>query len=258
MTQDIPDSLTAAELARYDRQILVGEVGRAGQAKLKKARVLVVGAGGLGSAAALYLAAAGVGTLGIVDPDRVELANLNRQILHGTASVGRGKILSAKDRLADLNPFVKVEPLDIRLTGANAREVVAGFDLALGCVDNFAARYALNAACVRQGKPNVFGAAARLEGQAGVFCLPGGPCYRCFFREPPSDKVQPPGEKAVLGVAPGIIGCIMAAEAIKIILGVGRPLGGRLLLADFLAMSFREIQVKKDPACPVCGERKLA
>lgn len=248
--------LDGEALARYDRQICMPAVGRAGQERLAQARVLVVGAGGLGSPAALYLAAAGVGTLGIVDPDRVELGNLNRQLLHGTADVGEEKTVSAARRLRQLNPRVAVETFPCRLDADNAADFVGRFDLALGCVDNFVARYALNAACARLGKANIFGAAMGFEGQAGVFCLADGPCYRCLFRDPPPEEWRPgPLERGVLGVTPGIIGCIQAAEAVKILLGRGVSLSGRLLLLNGLTMSFREIRVKKDPECPVCSRK---
>ena len=201
----------------------------------------------------MHLAAAGVGTLGIVDADRVDISNLQRQLLHGTGDIGREKTTSAADRIRELNPLVKVERHTFLFTEANAMELVGGYDLALGCVDNFTARRSLNAACVKLGKPNIFGAAARLEGQASVFSFAGGPCYHCFFRDPPTDWQPSPAEKAVLGVVPGIIGTIQATEAIKILLRIGAPLAGRLLLFDALAMAFREIRVRRDPDCPACG-----
>lgn len=246
--------LSGDELRRYHRQILLPQIGEDGQAKLKRSGVLVVGAGGLGSPAALYLAAAGVGRLGIVDRDTVETSNLQRQILHRTAGIGGEKTASARETIASLNPHVEVEVFPDGLDRTNAEAIIGRYDAVLGCVDNFVTRYELNRACLALGKPNVFGSAARFEGQASVFCLPGGPCYRCFFRDPPPDDYQPsPEEQAVLGTMPGIIGCIQANEAIKLLLGIGAPLSGRFLLLDGLAMRVREIAVRRDPECPACG-----
>ena len=230
-------------------------MGEAGQRRLASARVLLVGAGGLGSPAALYLVAAGVGTLGVVDADRVDLSNLQRQIVHGTADVGRPKTESARERLAAVNPHVRVEEHPVRFDAANARALVRGHDLVVDGTDNFAARYLINDACVLEGRPNVHGAILRWEGQASVFAAPGGPCYRCLFPEPPEPGSVPScSEAGVLGVLPGIIGSIQAAEAVKLLLGVGRSLVGRLLLFDALGMSFREMQLPRNPACPACGD----
>ncbi|MHB1193199.1 MAG: molybdopterin-synthase adenylyltransferase MoeB [Longimicrobiales bacterium] len=250
-----PTDLTRAELLRYARHLALPKVGLEGQRRLKDARVLCVGAGGLGSPLALYLAAAGVGTLGLADPDVVDLTNLQRQILHGTSDVGRSKLDSAADRLRDVNPHVEVVRHDTRLTSANALEIVAGYDVVVDGTDNFPTRYLVNDACVLAGKPNVYGSVFRWEGQVSVFATPGGPCYRCLFREPP-----PPGlvldcaEGGVLGVLPGIIGSLQAMETVKLILGVGETLAGRLLLFDALDMAWREVAVRRNPECPVCGD----
>jgi molybdopterin/thiamine biosynthesis adenylyltransferase/rhodanese-related sulfurtransferase len=246
--------LTAAERQRYSRHLLLPEVGEAGQRRLKAARVLCVGAGGLGSPAALYLAAAGVGTLGLVDFDAVDLTNLQRQIIHGTRDVGRSKLASARDRLAALNPEVHVETFETRLSAENAGSLVAAFDVVVDGTDNFPARYLVNDACVLQRTPNAWGSIFRFEGQASVFAAPGGPCYRCLHPEPPPDGLVPNcAEAGVLGVLPGVIGTIQATEAIKLILGAGDPLIGRFLIYDALRMRFRELKLPRDPACPVCG-----
>lgn len=248
--------LTSTERERYSRHLLLPEVGAEGQRQLKRGRVLCVGAGGLGSPAALYLAAAGVGTLGIVDFDRVDVSNLQRQIIHGTADVGRSKLESARSRIEDLNPEVRVEVFDARLSAANARDVLEGWDVVLDGTDNFAARYLVNDACVLFGKPNVWGSIFRFEGQASVFAVPTGPCYRCLHPEPPPPGLVPScAEGGVLGVLPGIIGTIQATEALKLILGIGEPLVGRFLIYDALRMRFRELKLAKDPDCPVCGVR---
>lgn len=247
-------SFADEELLRYQRQTVLPGIGLEGQRRLKKGRVLLVGAGGLGSPAAMYLAAAGVGTLGIADGDPVELGNLQRQVIHSVRDLGMAKPESARKWIRDLNPNTTVECHNHWLDDKNAVDIVRGYDLVLGCVDNFAARYLINDACVRLGIANVFGAAARFEGQASVFSHDGGPCYRCFFRDPPDEnRPLPPSEKGVLGTVPGTIGCIQANEAIKLLLGVGRTLSGRLLLFDALAMRFREIPLKRDPCCPICG-----
>jgi adenylyltransferase/sulfurtransferase len=246
--------LSARERQRYSRHLLLPEVGEAGQRKLKGARVLCVGAGGLGSPAALYLAAAGVGTIGIVDFDVVDVTNLQRQIIHATSDVGRSKLDSARDRLASLNPDVHVETIDAPLKAANARDVLDGWDVVLDGTDNFPARYLVNDACVLLGIPNAWGAISRFEGQASVFAVPGGPCYRCLHPEPPPPGLVPScAEAGVLGVLPGVIGTIQATEAIKLILGIGEPLIGRLLTYDALRMRFRDIRLRKDPECPICG-----
>ena len=254
MTIVTPTRLSQEEVLRYSRHLILPEVGAEGQAKLKAARVLLVGAGGLGSPAALYLAAAGVGTLGLVDGDRVDATNLQRQVLHGTSDVGRPKIDSAADRLHDLNPHVRVETFAERLTSANALGVLRGFDVVVDGSDNFPTRYLVNDACVLLGKPDVYGAIFRFDGQASVFAAPRGPCYRCLFADPPPPDLVPScAEAGVLGVLPGIIGSIQAAEALKWILGLGQSLVGRLLLFDALKLEFRELALTKDPDCPVCG-----
>ena len=291
------DPLTAfapEELHRYARHLSLGEVGPEGQLRLKEARVLVVGAGGLGSPAALYLAAAGVGTLGIVDGDRVELSNLQRQVLHTTAAVGRPKVASARERLEATNPHVRVVTHPFRLTAANAMEIVAEYDLVVDGSDNFPTRYLVNDACVLSGKPWVYGAILRWEGQVSLFGAPGGPCYRCLFREPPPPGLVPGcAEAGVIGALPGAVGSLQALEAVKWILGLGRPgrpgrsgrledapedapedakgaqapgtagrgspddarsAAGRLLIMDTLRFGFRTVEPRRDPGCPVCGE----
>ena len=243
------------EILRYARHLVLPEVGMDGQKRLKAARVLLVGAGGLGSPVALYLAAAGVGTLGIVDDDVVDASNLQRQILHGTSDVGRSKLDSAAARLREVNPHVTVEPHPIRLTSANALDLVARYDLVIDGTDNFPTRYLVNDACVLAGKPDLYGAVLRWEGQVSVFGAKGGPCYRCLFREPPPVGLVPNcAEGGVLGVLPGIVGSLQAVEAIKWILGVGEPLAGRLLIFDALDLRFRELRIARDPGCPVCGD----
>jgi len=247
-------SLSNEEVRRYARHLILPEVGPEGQAKLKAARVLLVGAGGLGSPAALYLAAAGVGTLGLVDFDRVDESNLHRQILFGTSDVGRPKLSAAAARLNDVNPNVRIEPFETRLTSDNALGILADFDVVADGTDNFPTRYLVNDACVLLGKPNVYASIFRFEGQASVFGAPGGPCYRCLYAEPPPPGVVPScAEGGVLGVLPGLLGTIQAAETIKLVLGVGEPLVGRLLLVDALGMRFRELRVRKNSDCAVCG-----
>ena len=246
--------LSQAELLRYSRHLALPEVGLEGQQRLKAASVLVVGAGGLGSPAALYLAAAGVGRLGLVEFDRVDASNLQRQVLYGSASVGRPKLEAARERLADLNPEIRIETHDARLTSANALELLDGYDIVLDGTDNFPTRYLLNDACVMLGKPNVHGSIFRFEGQASVFHPPLGPCYRCLYPDPPPPGLVPScAEGGVLGVLPGVIGVIQALEAIKLVLGRGETLIGRLLLFDAWSMSFRELEVRRDPDCPRCG-----
>jgi adenylyltransferase/sulfurtransferase len=248
--------LTAAERLRYSRHLLLPEVGDEGQRRLKAARVLLVGAGGLGSPAALYLAAAGVGTIGIVDFDVVDVTNLQRQIIHGTADVGRSKLESARDRIAAINPEVRVETFAEPFSSANARRLVEAFDVVVDGTDNFPARYLVNDACVLYGRPNVWGSIFRFEGQASVFAARGGPCYRCLHPEPPPAGLVPScAEAGVLGVLPGVIGTIQATEAIKLVLGAGEPLVGRLIVYDALRMRFRELRLPKDPDCPICGTR---
>lgn len=249
-------NLTPDELRRYARQILLPEVGWAGQVKLREASVLCVGAGGLGSPAALYLAAAGVGRLGLVEDDRVDISNLQRQILHRTVDVGRPKAESARETLEALNPAVQVELHPTRLTQDNALDLIRNYDLVVDGTDNFPTRFLVNDACVFLGKANVYGAVLRFEGQASLFAPHrGGPCYRCLFPEPPPAGTVPNcAEAGVLGVVPGVIGTVQAAEALKVILQAGQSLQGRLLVFDALRMSFREIRVVRDPGCPVCGE----
>ncbi|HXS83164.1 MAG TPA: molybdopterin-synthase adenylyltransferase MoeB [Methylomirabilota bacterium] len=248
--------LSLPELRRYGRHLTLAEMGEEGQKRLKAGSVLVVGAGGLGSPLALYLAAAGVGTIGIVDFDAVEESNLQRQIAHGTASVGKSKLASITARLADLNPYVTVVPHEAYLHRTNALEIVRPYDVIVDGTDNFATRYLVNDACVLEGKPNVYGSILRFEGQASVFDARIGPCYRCLFPEPPPAGVIPNcAEAGVLGVLPGVIGSIQATEAIKLLIGAGDTLVGRLLLYDALEMRFREMRLRKDPRCPICGEQ---
>ncbi len=245
--------LSRDELLRYSRHLVLPGLGLEGQRKLKGARVLVVGAGGLGAPAALYLAAAGVGTIGLADADRVDVTNLQRQIIHGTATLGDRKVDSAKARLGDLNPHVVVTAIPDRLTSANAREIVRQYDVVLDGSDNFPTRYLLNDACVLEQKPLVYGSIFRWEGQVSVFA-PGGPCYRCLFADPPPPGLVPNcAEGGVVGALPGIIGSLQALEAIKLILGAGETLIGRLVLFDGLRMTFREVTLRRDPDCPVCG-----
>ncbi|MEO5989039.1 MAG: molybdopterin-synthase adenylyltransferase MoeB [Candidatus Eisenbacteria bacterium] len=249
----LPD-LTLAETRRYGRHLVLPEVGLEGQRRLKSASALIIGAGGLGSPIALYLAAAGVGRLGLVDFDVVDETNLQRQIAHGTSSIGQPKMTSMVKRLTDLNPHVRLEPHAVRLDRTNALRLLPGYDVILDGTDNFAARYLVNDACVMLGKPNCYGSILRFEGQASVFDARVGPCYRCLFPVPPEAGVVPScAEAGVLGVLPGVIGAIQANEAIKLMLGVGEPLIGRLLLYDALEMRFRELKLRKDPDCPMCG-----
>ena len=251
---DLRPKLSHEEILRYSRHLILPDVGVEGQKKLKAARVLLVGAGGLGSPAALYLAAAGVGTLGLVDFDVVDKTNLQRQILHGTSAVGTPKLESARARIQDLNPNVQVETFETRLTSENALDIIREFDVVADGTDNFPTRYLVNDACVLLGKPNVYGSIFRFEGQASVFYAKEGPCYRCLYAEPPPAGLVPScAEGGVLGVLPGIIGSIQAMETIKLIVGAGEPLIGRLLLFDALKLQFRELKLEKDPDCPVCG-----
>lgn len=249
-------TLSPQEIARYSRHLLIPEVGLEGQKRLKAARVLLIGAGGLGSPLGLYLAAAGIGRIGLVDFDVVDFSNLQRQILHGTPDVGRPKLQSARDRLQAINPEVHLDLYETRLTAANALDILAPYDLILDGTDNFPTRYLVNDACVLLKKPNIYGSIFRFEGQASVFWPPHGPCYRCLYPEPPPPGEVPScAEGGVLGILPGLIGCIQATEAIKLLLGKGRPLIGRLLRYDALEMRFQEFKVRRNPACPVCGER---
>ncbi len=248
--------LSPPERIRYARHLALPEVGEEGQERLKAARVLVVGAGGLGSPVALYLAAAGVGTLGLVDFDAVDVTNLQRQILYGTGDVGRPKLEAAAARLSDLNPAVRIVPHALWLSPENALDVLAGYDVVADGTDNFPARYLVNDACVLLGKPNVYASVSRFDGQASVFWAARGPCYRCLFEEPPpADLVPSCAEGGVLGVLPGLLGTIQATEVLKLLLGVGEPLVGRLLLVDALRMEMRTISTEKNPACAICGLR---
>ena len=246
--------LSRDELVRYGRHVSIPEVGLEGQRRLRASSVLIVGAGGLGSPAALYLAAAGVGRLGLVDHDRVELSNLQRQVLHDTGAVGTPKLASARARLEGLNPHVEIETFETRLDSGNALEILDGWDFVVDGSDNFPTRYLVNDACVMLGTPFAYGAILRFEGQASVFAAPGGPCYRCLFRDPPPPDLVPNcAEAGVLGVLPGIVGSIQANEAIKWLAGIGDTLAGRLLLIDALRMEFRSLAIPPDPECVVCG-----
>jgi adenylyltransferase/sulfurtransferase len=250
--------LSQQEVLRYSRHLIIPEVGVEGQRRLKDARVLMVGAGGLGSPIGLYLAAAGVGRLGIVEFDVVDETNLQRQLLHGTKDVGRKKLDSARDRIRDVNPHVEVVGHEARLTSENALDIVREYDLVVDGTDNFATRYLVNDACVLTGKPNVYGSIFRFEGQSTVFCTKDGPCYRCLYPEPPPPGLVPScAEGGVLGILPGLVGVVQATETVKLIAGIGEPLVGRLLLVDALSMQFRTVRLRKDPRCPACGTREL-
>lgn len=247
--------LTPEERARYARQLIIPQVGEEGQARLARAAVLIVGVGGLGSPAALYLAAAGVGTLGLLDSDRVDLSNLQRQILHGTAALGRPKVESARARLADLNPNVKYRVYDERLTPDNVTAVISGYDVVIDAVDNFATRYLLNDACFLAGIPLVEAGVLRFDGLATVVRPRSGPCYRCAFPRPPAPGVTPsPADAGVLGPLPGVLGALQAMEAIKIIIGAGRPLYGRMIAYSALTGRFDQIELTHNPDCPLCGD----
>jgi adenylyltransferase/sulfurtransferase len=247
-------TLTNDEIQRYSRHLIMPEVGMEGQQKLKAARVLCVGTGGLGSPLALYLTAAGVGTLGIVDFDVVDLTNLQRQIIHSTADVGRKKLDSAEEKLKAINPYINIRKFETRLSSENALDIFRDFDIIADGTDNFPTRYLVNDACVLTGKPNVYGSIFRFEGQASVFATEEGPCYRCLYPEPPPPGLVPScAEGGVLGILPGLVGVMQATEVIKLILGAGEPLIGRLLLIDALGMKFRELKLRKNPDCPACG-----
>ena len=253
----VDTTLSNDEILRYSRHLIMPEVGMEGQQKLKAAKVLCIGAGGLGSPLALYLTAAGVGTLGIVDFDVVDYTNLQRQIIHTTADVGRKKLDSAADKLKAINPFLTLRTFDTKLTSANALELFRDFDIVADGTDNFPTRYLVNDACVLTGKPNVYGSIFRFEGQASVFATEDGPCYRCLYPEPPPPGLVPScAEGGVLGILPGLVGVIQATETIKLILGQGDSLVGRLLLVDALGMKFRELKLRKNPDCPVCGTHR--
>ena len=249
--------LSNEEILRYSRHLIMPEVGMEGQLKLKKAKVLLIGAGGLGSPLSLYLAAAGVGRLGLVDFDVVDFTNLQRQVVHSTSDVGRPKLDSAKDRLHSLNPNIEIATYETQLISANALELFHDYDIIADGTDNFPTRYLVNDACVLLGKPNVYGSIFRFEGQASVFATKDGPCYRCLYPEPPPPGLVPScAEGGVLGILPGLVGVIQATEVVKLILGNGTPLIGRLLLVDALEMKFRELKLRKDPDCPICGPNR--
>lgn len=248
-------NLSQNEVARYSRHLIMPEVGMEGQKRLKAASILLIGAGGLGSPLALYLAAAGVGRLGLVDFDVVDFSNLQRQVLHFTSDVGRPKLQSAKEKLQAINPEVRVDLYETHLTSANAFELMKPYDIIIDGTDNFPTRYLVNDACVLLKKPNVYGSIFRFDGQASVFAPPQGPCYRCLYPEPPPPGEVPScAEGGVLGILPGLIGCIQATEAVKLILGKGSPLIGRLMLYDALEMRFQEFKVRRNPKCPMCGD----
>ncbi len=252
-----PTTLSKQEVLRYSRHLIMPEVGMDGQLKLKQARVLCIGTGGLGAPLGLYLAAAGVGRIGLVDFDSVDSTNLQRQVLFGTSDVGRPKIAAAADRLRNLNPEIQIDTFETHLSSENALELFQDYDIIVDGTDNFPTRYLVNDACVLLGKPNVYGSIFRFEGQITVFGYPDGPCYRCLYPEPPPPGLVPScAEGGVLGVLPGIVGTIQAAETLKLIIGKGQPLVGRLLLFDALAMRFRELKLRKNPECPVCGNHR--
>ena len=248
-------TLSKDEVLRYSRHLIMPEVGMEGQLKLKQASVLLIGTGGLGAPLGMYLAAAGIGRIGLVDFDVVDFTNLQRQIIHGTKDVGRKKLDSAADTMQDINPFVQIDRYEVALTSENALDILKDYDIVIDGTDNFPTRYLVNDACVLLGKPNVYGSIFRFEGQSTVFAYQGGPCYRCLYPEPPPPGLVPScAEGGVLGILPGMIGIVQATEAVKIILGTGEPLVGRLLLYDALAMKFRELKLRRNPECPVCGD----
>jgi molybdopterin/thiamine biosynthesis adenylyltransferase/rhodanese-related sulfurtransferase len=248
-------TLSKEEILRYSRHLIMPEVGMEGQLKLKQASVLLVGAGGLGAPLGMYLAAAGIGRIGLVDFDVVDFTNLQRQVIHGTKDVGKKKLDSAFETMSDINPFVKLDRHETALSSENAMEIFRDYDIIVDGTDNFPTRYLVNDACVLLGKPNVYGSIFRFEGQATVFAYPGGPCYRCLYPEPPPPGLVPScAEGGVLGILPGVIGLIQATETVKLILGIGQTLVGRLMLYDALGMKFREMKLRRDPECPVCGD----
>jgi adenylyltransferase/sulfurtransferase len=250
-----PVTLSKEEILRYSRHLIMPEVGMEGQLKLKNAKVALIGTGGLGAPLGMYLAAAGVGRIGLVDFDVVDFTNLQRQVIHGTKDVGRKKLDSAADTMLDINPFVEIDRHEVALTSENALQILRGYDIVVDGTDNFPTRYLVNDACVLLGKPNVYGSIFRFEGQATVFAYQGGPCYRCLYPEPPPPGLVPScAEGGVLGILPGTVGLIQATETVKLILGIGEPLVGRLLLYDALAMRFRELKLRRNPECPVCGD----
>src|SRR5437868_5227576 len=252
-----PATLSKDEILRYSRHLIMPEVGMEGQLKLKAAKVLLIGTGGLGAPLGLYLAAAGVGRIGLVDYDVVDYSNLQRQVIHGTKDVGRSKLDSAADRLRDINPHIQIDTYNTLLTSENALEILAPYDVIADGTDNFPTRYLVNDACVLLGKPNVYGSIFRFEGQASIFYAKEGPCYRCLFPEPPPPGLVPScAEGGVLGVLPGTIGAIQATETIKLILGIGDPLAGRLLLYDALSMTLEEVRLRKNPNCVICSDHR--
>jgi molybdopterin/thiamine biosynthesis adenylyltransferase len=251
-------TLSKDEILRYSRHLIMPEVGMEGQLKLKNASVLMVGTGGLGAPAALYLAAAGIGRIGLVDFDVVDYTNLQRQVIHGTKDVGKPKIDSAIESMTDINPFVKLDRHEVALSSENALDILKDYDYIVDGTDNFPTRYLVNDACVLLKKPNIYGSIFRFEGQATIFAYPGGPCYRCLYPEPPPPGLVPScAEGGVLGILPGIIGLVQATETVKLILGVGQSLVGRLMLYDALGMKFRELRLRRDPDCPACGDHPL-
>jgi len=258
MSETTPEvTLSKDEILRYSRHLIMPEVAMEGQLKLKQAKVLLVGTGGLGAPLGLYLAAVGIGKIGVVDFDVVDFTNLQRQVIHGTKDVGRPKIDSAADRMADINPNVEIVKHEVALTSENALDIIRGYDIVVDGTDNFPTRYLVNDACVLLNKPNVYGSIFRFEGQASVFATENGPCYRCLYPEPPPPGLVPScAEGGVLGILPGLIGIVQATEAVKLILGSGEPLIGRLLLYDALAMRFRELKLRKNPECPICGPNR--
>ncbi|MSV35756.1 MAG: molybdopterin-synthase adenylyltransferase MoeB [Bryobacterales bacterium] len=254
-TVTAPTDLSKDEILRYSRHLILPEVGMEGQKKLKNAKVLMVGAGGLGAPLGLYLAASGIGRIGIVDFDVVDFTNLQRQVIHGTKDVGKKKLDSAAESMLDINPYMQVDKFDAAITSDNAFEMMRDYDMVIDGTDNFPTRYLINDACVLLKKPNVYGSIFRFEGQSTIFAYPGGPCYRCLYPEPPPPGLVPScAEGGVLGILPGIIGLVQATEAVKLILGAGEPLVGRLMLYDALAMRFRELKLRRNPECPVCGD----
>jgi sulfur-carrier protein adenylyltransferase/sulfurtransferase len=250
-------SLSKDEILRYSRHLIMPEVGMEGQLKLKQAKVLLVGTGGLGAPLGLYLAAAGVGRIGLVDFDVVDFTNLQRQVIHGTKDVGKKKLDSAIESMSDINPFVQLDRHEVALTSENALQIMKDYDIVVDGTDNFPTRYLVNDACVILNKPNVYGSIFRFEGQATVFAYGGGPCYRCLYPEPPPPGLVPScAEGGVLGILPGVIGLIQATETVKLILGIGQTLVGRLMLYDALGMKFRELKLRRNPECPVCGDHR--
>ena len=248
-------TLNKDEILRYSRHLIMPEVGMEGQLKLKNAKVLLVGTGGLGAPLGMYLAAAGIGRIGLVDFDVVDFTNLQRQVIHGTKDVGKPKLQSAIETMRDINPHIQLDPYEVALDSSNAMDIAAPYDMVIDGTDNFPTRYLVNDLCVLQKKPNVYGSIFRFEGQATVFAYPGGPCYRCLYPEPPPPGLVPScAEGGVLGILPGTVGLIQATEAVKLILGIGEPLVGRLMLYDALAMRFRELKLRRNPECPACGD----